>query len=273
MIDIVLSDLIKFDSLSRESTDLCTSKGLFTLRSILNYLKGKDPKMKDDNHPRITTELAAYVENKLISHLHQSPEHNISLDKLMDIEDMTSRAINVCLSLDLHSLRSILNYRYENAHLFLYARNLGIKTNNEIIKICNKYDSIMDVDRPEETDPLVIEKYRIKKLVEFDGFEYIRKFNLLDNRCLNFCNHVYLGSIKRIFQYYSDLRGMGFLLKRNCDDNINNQLLLFCSKYGHLLPDVIARKCKPEVEKIAAVILDHYVKRSKAGEKGVTVVS
>ena len=71
---------------------------------------------------------------------------DISLDRIYLIEDLTIRAINVCLNADLNSLKSILDF-YKTYNSFLKFQNCGVKTNNELVAFCKKYANIYPSDQ------------------------------------------------------------------------------------------------------------------------------
>jgi len=63
---------------------------------------------------------------------------DISLNELADIEHLSIRAINVCCYSKLLSLDSILKH-FNLKHSFLSLNGCGLKTENELLSICNKY--------------------------------------------------------------------------------------------------------------------------------------
>ncbi len=65
-------------------------------------------------------------------------ENDIPLLELADIEKMSVRAVNICQTANLNSLRKILCF-FQTQGTFKNIRNCGQRTENELIFICNKY--------------------------------------------------------------------------------------------------------------------------------------
>jgi len=66
-------------------------------------------------------------------------ENDLTLEEVALLEDLSVRSINVCQSQGINSLKELLTHFYNNKS-FLDIRNCGLKSEKELIDICNKYD-------------------------------------------------------------------------------------------------------------------------------------
>ena len=64
---------------------------------------------------------------------------DIDLSDLVKFENLSNRVYNICSSASLGYLSEIMDF-YLEYRTFLKLRNCGKKTNNELIKVCRKYE-------------------------------------------------------------------------------------------------------------------------------------
>lgn len=135
----------------------------------------------------------------------------VSLEKLSEVEGLSTRSKNICEWNDLEDIFSILEYYWENRN-FLKLRNCGHNSNKELINICFKYEK--KIIKPETSK--IQEYYACLKL---DTIEVLTKrqkqiiniiiesqFNELSNRSMNALifylgNDISLKSIKLILMF------------------------------------------------------------------------
>lgn len=70
---------------------------------------------------------------------------NIFLEDITDEIDLSVRAYNFCRGADLMSLDKIMAF-YSEKGSFMGARNCGVKTNKELIAVCERYEAIIIAD-------------------------------------------------------------------------------------------------------------------------------
>lgn len=70
----------------------------------------------------------------------------MTIDEIYKKEEISVRSYNVCKDYELNSISDLKNYYYKNKS-FDKLRNCGRRTNEELIKICNKYKDGFDENR------------------------------------------------------------------------------------------------------------------------------
>jgi hypothetical protein len=128
----------------------------------------------------------------------------MTLEEIYLKEDVSLRAINTCKVEGLYDLQAISEF-YKANSTFLSLRNCGKRTNRELIDLCNKYDSNINIFTNENqyfTAPANLGSNEIKSLNNFIRFEFellsVRSKNILrdilDNNfdILNFIEKLHL---------------------------------------------------------------------------------
>lgn len=157
MKDILLDDLAIAEDLTARAVNTCLYNQLQSLINILDFyqLKGSfkslrncgkrtDLELQDVCKKYLPFYLKHVEKNDLneISYLKgdislvKNTFTDISLEDLATEENLTVRAVNTCLSNELHSLFSILDY-YKTNGSFLSLKNCGKKTDKELTDICS----------------------------------------------------------------------------------------------------------------------------------------
>lgn len=108
----------------------------------------------------------------------------MNLDEIYLKEDVSIRAINTCKVEGLYDLNAISEF-YKVNGTFLGLRNCGKRTNRELIELCNKYDSKINIDSNENQFFAALSINEIKALNDFIQFEFgllsVRSKNALRN--------------------------------------------------------------------------------------------
>ena len=127
---------------------------------------------------------------------------NIELRELADIENFSVRTYNICENNDLDNLEKILQYYSENGN-FKKLRNCGVKSEQELTDICNKYnypirtiDNNSEIQAPKNELVEIIEKLTIKQKAVLNNI-LSAKFNKLTQRSSNALND-YLDNVVTI---------------------------------------------------------------------------
>lgn len=107
---------------------------------------------------------------------------DIPIQQLRILENLSQRTINICNDNGINTLEEILKLKKENFK-FSSLRNCGVKTDSELLHLCDKYEnyhflnSIEDTDNSEDSlvkvKPIVNEDIEIKTLLEIEGMSII----------------------------------------------------------------------------------------------------
>jgi hypothetical protein len=156
---------------------------------------------------------------------------DISLEILAIEEDLSERTINICLDNDLNSVAKIIDW-WRTHKSFLKLRNCGVKTNDELLQVCEKYKnirlrSVEDVELTDEEKEVFIE------LTEDWPLSLLAQIENLSQRSYNICYNTGLTSLRLIMQFYLNNKASGFHKFRNCGENTNHELIQLCKKYEY----------------------------------------
>ena len=64
----------------------------------------------------------------------------MTIDEIYKTEKISVRSYHVCKSYSLNSIIDLKNYYYKYESFFRL-RNCGVKSNNELIELCNQYQT------------------------------------------------------------------------------------------------------------------------------------
>jgi len=167
---------------------------------------------------------------------------NISLVEFANNENMTVRAFNTLKYSELISLDKIILYYNENGD-FKKLRNCGGKTNEELIKICEKYKDYIiytpnsKPKQPEQTEQPEQTKDELKEIIENLNFRQKSILNsLIKSYTKNLSVHAYnaLGNllnntftIKNIYNYIFAYKNFDFINVRNVGSSSIDELNQF----------------------------------------------
>ena len=172
--DISLEDLATKHDLTARSINICLDSGLTSLKRILDFYETNKSfmfirkcgsktdkelielcKKYHDWKPiiEIADNTGLYdktFQNNTFEMLNIN-DADISLEDLADKEFLSVRSVSICENADLTSLKRILDF-YEKRKSFLFIRNCGVKTENELVQLCQKYQDrkiveIFDLDK------------------------------------------------------------------------------------------------------------------------------
>lgn len=184
-----LQDLFLNKDIDRFVVHVCKQNNLLDLESILDYFQinncflGLEYCSKKENQQLmlLCTKYSSFSapHNQIVNpeqkESTKEKKHipNYSLEQLAEIENLGVRSQNVCRYYSLNCLKDIIFYYKKNGD-FLKARNCGSKSNDELIKVCTKYEGFFINElatqiEEENKSPIVIKieklKVRQKKIV------------------------------------------------------------------------------------------------------------
>lgn len=155
---------------------------------------------------------------------------NISLQDLTEIEVISIRTLNVCEQNNLNDIISIVHY-YWNNNDFIKLRNCGTKSNTELIKLCIKYEKLINKSTwIEKMNPK--SSFHEEQILKNISLEKLAKTEHLSIRAQNICYQSDLKNAYLILKYYKENKE--FINLGNCGQNTNTELILLCKKYKHV---------------------------------------
>ncbi len=239
MDDILLGDLAIIEHLSKESITICKKNRLISLLSIIDFFQSEENNYGIERmNPDVRSELRKLCKKHFKQDIFQSEEKDIPLQRLDILENMSQRAMNVCISAGLKSLKEILKIGQTHSG-FLCFRNCGSKSNEELMNICKKYDNLTLDYSIEEIDTLQDGKGQLTiNLAENIDLLTLAGIEDISVRSYNVCIDAGLNSLRRIIQYYYNNRRNGFLSIRNCGNKSNRELIKICLKYEKLISSI-----------------------------------
>jgi hypothetical protein len=228
MFSISNTDIEKNIELSEEVKETCRILGLQESLSIVNFFTS-EAHFTDIEH--LGKKVRKQIINSCINFLNQEkngrPNFDISLKLLTVYENISLRAINICKDNGISTISEILEYRqvYKD---FKSSRNCGVKTNDELLYLCEKYNNfyIIKPDVVNEED----EEIQIE-LIDNIKLQALAKIEDMSCRSYNVCLDAGLTSLRLIIQHYHNNKKYGFLKCRNCGVTTNNELINICRKY------------------------------------------
>lgn len=179
---------------------------------------------------------------------------NFSLDDLVGFENLTKRSFTVCSKYKLLTLQSIIQFylKYGN---FQKLVSVGIKSNEELILVCEKYIQFAkDRIRYEQelgykdekavitsTGIMVAQKESQGNCCESDlktidaniSIEQLASIERMSIRSLNVCRFAGINALKDLVQFKED--NSTFLKLKNSGKKTNEELLRIAEKYNHIL--------------------------------------
>lgn len=211
-----LQDLYLNKDIDQFAMHICKQNNLLNLESILEYFQinngflGLDYCSKEENQ-KLMLLCSKYSSFSAPHDQFINPEQekstkekkripNYTLEQLAEIEDLGIRSQNACKYFNLDTLKDIIYYYKKNGD-FLKVRNCGRKSNDELIKVCNKYegffiDELTTQIEEENKNPIVTKieelKVRQKKIV---NNLIISSFNDLSVRSSNALKNYLEGNI------------------------------------------------------------------------------
>ena len=153
---------------------------------------------------------------------------NITLYELAMQENMSARAIGVCTHMGLDTLEKI-QYYYMKQGGFMHLRNVGSKTNAELIDLCKK----LEIDENSVKDHSLIPgignpRIKIKHDLELRVLANIERMSPV---CIHHCLHKELTSLNLIMRYFNRYQKNGYLLSKSCGTRVAYELEKICRKY------------------------------------------
>jgi hypothetical protein len=151
LLHIHLNDLIKTEKLTIRTTNICIENSLTDIKTIIQYFEKNGNFLKlrrcgTKSNKELLKLCDKYAINNIKDKTKEKNQYdeslgyaaNYSISQLSIIENLTLRTQNVCKNNKLDDLSIIIDY-YEKYHSFLKLRNCGHKSNDELIKLANKY--------------------------------------------------------------------------------------------------------------------------------------
>ncbi|AXE17953.1 hypothetical protein DR864_09505 [Runella rosea] len=163
---IQINEIFSHENISIRSFTVCKNNGLKDLKSILNYYKKNKTFINlrncgNKSNKELITLCIKYIENENAINILPIKENifteTISIEEIIDYENISIRSYNVCKSNSLRDLKSLLEY-YQNNKTFLNLRNCGSKSNEELTNLCLKYidkENITKLTVPTRENPFV----------------------------------------------------------------------------------------------------------------------
>lgn len=177
-----------------------------------------------------------------------NPTNDLTLEQLSILEKLSQRTINVCNATGLKTLSEIFQFKIINSG-FLRIRNCGAKSNEELIRICDKYLNffIRNSDNGdffvfENANPLSSKEKQIEEnvvtLKENISLETLADIEGLSIRSYNVCKLADLSSLQSLLEYYYNHKRAGFLSIKHCGQKSNAELIKICLKYENTISSV-----------------------------------
>lgn len=151
-----------YEKMSQRAYNISQNAGFINLNSIVEYGLKMNGFKKLRNCGKITNEeFIRIYENyrDLYESVNmRSPDRKIKMLKLLDSqsfvditlqifakrESLSARSYNVCKNAHLNSLKSVLKFYLQNEKSqFLQIKNSSVKTNEELVNICRKYENLI----------------------------------------------------------------------------------------------------------------------------------
>lgn len=161
---------------------------------------------------------------------------NYSLEELAQIEDLSVRTITICENYELTDLREILNFYFIEKENFRHLRNCGKNSEEELIKLCEKYKESVYNSSNIHT---ISNKTEIITDVDYGDYftSYINEQTLyqltknenLSVRLQNICSENGMIDLPSIITYY--WASKNFLKLKNCGQKSNLELIELCKKH------------------------------------------
>jgi hypothetical protein len=175
---------------------------------------------------------------------------NMSLERLADMEDLSTRAVNICRNLGLTSLSQIIEF-YSQSKSFKQIENCGSRTEKELIDICKKYQKTTQEQKT--PSPILEESTDITINILANNIslaDLIIKENLTA-RAINACQDAGLNSLLDIIGFYQKKKS--FIFIRNCGSTTNNELTDLCKKYQNGVTQVNLNDLNTKYNKIISL--------------------
>jgi hypothetical protein len=176
-------------NLSIRSYHACINNGIDNLSDLQEYLIINKSFMRFKNCGRKSNEELIEICNE--SHLNQNfrtlNKSNLkkTIDEIYNKEKISARTYNVCKSNKLNSIEDLIDFFQRGTHKkqsqpFLYLKNCGKKSNEELINICYQYNENQDFEILNESN----NKITISELTRVQR-EVINNFILVNTNYLS----------------------------------------------------------------------------------------
>jgi hypothetical protein len=242
IINLELKELSKVENFDKITSLVCKSNNLTDLNKILEY--------KDKNRNFLSLEYSNSAVNKKLLSLYSKYRHtsetvlgineskttvnnkkdiiqflpDYTIDDLTETENLGLRSYNICKYYNLLTLKDLVTYYFDNGD-FLNMRNCGLKSNEELIDVCEKY-SKFKLGESADLNDRINDNHDIPSELSFSNFVIEEELSV---RAQHICEDNDLNSPGSILEY---LRKHGDFLKlRNCGLKSNEELLEVCKKF------------------------------------------
>lgn len=156
---------------------------------------------------------------------------DIPIKKLGLHENLSKRTINICIGNGIMSLRDILTFHRQNSG-FHSLKNIGDKSNSELITICSKYYYHPDFNSKKQPTNWLDGSGKIKVTVNEDiDIKQLSDIEGISVRGIHVCLSRNITSLRSLLEYHYNNKKNGFLSIRNCGNMVNKELIDICLKY------------------------------------------
>lgn len=269
-IDISLELLCQVENISLRTLNICLDNELFSIKDIIKFRrkhKGFDKLRRCGSKSNQELISICIKYEKYFIEVFESEEENEKIQKqeiegnafiaddfeLYSIargENLSRQSILVCEYAGLTASSKILKYYHTN-HSFIKLWNAGSKTNEELVKLCEKYDNLT-IKSDEIVDHLSIKNvialeegkaenriYGVQSslgnnIILYDTDLYtLAHLENLSQRSINICQNAGLLTLGQIIRFRNT--HYSFFKLRNCGSKTNRELNLLCKKYESIV--------------------------------------